>query len=258
MAFFEDSPKGFIEHLEDLRGVLLKSIGVLMTTMCIAAYYAVEILDVLKEPLRKAGQDPDSMLNVLNVTDPVNIHLQISFVGGIIFSLPFIFYFIGSYLLPALDQKERRMIIPVFSAGVILFLVGVLFCYFALLPNTIRVFIEYNEWFGFKTNWTISYYLDFVVNMLLAFGICFELPLVVLLLNFIGIVSSRMLSRGRRHAIVVILVFGAIITPTPDALTLMMLAGPMYILYECCIWLTWIKEGKAGRAASLEDEENED
>ncbi len=242
MSFFEDSPKGFIEHLEDLRGVIVRSIGVLVVTMTISAVYAVEILNILKQPLAKAGKDPESILTVLQVTDPVNIHLQISFVGGIIFALPFIFYFIGSYLLPALEEKERRFILPIFAAGVCLFLTGVLFCYFALLPNTIRVFIEYNDWFGFKTNWTISYYLDFVVNMLLAFGICFELPLVVLFLNFIGVLSSQMLSDGRRHAAIIILIFGAVITPTPDALTLLMLVVPMYVLYEACIWLTWFKE----------------
>jgi sec-independent protein translocase protein TatC len=247
MSFFEDSPKGFIEHLEDLRGVIVKSVGVLVLTMTICACYAPELLSILKLPLKKAGQDPESILSVLQVTDPVNIHLQISFIGGIIFALPFIFYFIGCYLLPALEAKEKRFIIPIFTAGVFLFLGGVLFCYFALLPNTIRVFIEYNDWFGFKTNWTISYYLDFVVNMLLAFGICFELPLVVLFLNFIGVVSSRMLSEGRRHAVIIILIFAAVITPTPDALTLMMLAVPMYVLYEACIWLTWFKE----RGASL-------
>jgi sec-independent protein translocase protein TatC len=251
MSFFEDSPKGFIEHLEDLRGVILRVIGVLIATMTISAFYAPEILNVLKAPLRKAGQDPDSILSVLNVTDPVNIHLQISFVGGIIFALPLIFYFIGGYLLPALEEKERKMILPVFLTGVVLFLGGVVFCYFALLPNTIRVFIEYNDWFGFKTNWTISYYLDFVVNMLLAFGICFELPLVVLMLNFIGIVSSKMLSDGRRHAAVVILIFAAVITPTPDALTLLMLAGPMYVLYEACIVLTWIKEKGSNKDKSI-------
>jgi len=251
MKFFEDSPKGFIEHLEDLRGVIVRSIGVLVVTMTISAVYAREILMVLKEPLARAGQNPENFLSVLDVTGPVNIHLQISFVGGIIFALPFIFYFIGSYLLPALEDKERRFILPIFAAGVVLFLAGVLFCYYALLPNTIRVFIEYNDWFGFNTNWTISYYLDFVVNMLLVFGVCFELPLVVLFLNFIGVLSSKMLSDGRRHAVIIILMFAAVITPTPDALTLMMLAGPMYVLYEACIWLTWLKERTLPKANGL-------
>lgn len=244
MALFDDSPKSFIDHLEDLRDVILKVIGVLVTSMLVCAFYAPQILAIFTLPLEKVGQNPKDFLNVLQVTAPVDIHFQLCFVGGIIFALPFIFYFIGNYLLPALSDRERRWILPVFFAGVFLFLLGVCFCYFALLPNTLRVFIEYNEWFGFKTTWTISYYLDFVVNMLLAFGICFELPLVVLALNAMGIVNSPMLSSGRRHAILIILIFSAVITPTPDAFSMMMMAGPMYVLYEICIWITWFRDRK--------------
>lgn len=241
MSFLEDRPKTFLEHLEDLRGLILKIIGVLITSMVVCAFYAPEILHLFTRPLVQIGQDPQDFLNVLQVTAPVDIHFQLCFVGGIIFALPFIFYFIGSYLLPALESKERKWILPVFISGVGLFLIGVAFCYFALLPNTLRMFIEYNEWFGFKTNWTISYYLDFVVNMLLAFGICFELPLLVLALNYMGIVSSKMLIEGRKHAALVILIFSAVITPTPDAFSMMMMAGPMYVLYEICILITWFR-----------------
>lgn len=242
MAFLEDSPKTFLEHLEDLRGLILRIIGVLVCSMLVCAFYAQDILRIFTLPLTKIGKNPDDFLSVLNVTAPVDIHFQLCFVGGIIFALPFIFYFIGSYLLPALESKERRWILPVFISGVVLFLMGVAFCYFALLPNTLRVFIEYNEWFGFKTEWTISHYLNFVVNMLLAFGICFELPLVVLALNFMGVVSSKMLAEGRKHAILVILIFSAVITPTPDAFSMMMMAGPMYVLYEICIVITWFRD----------------
>ncbi len=239
-----DEPKSFLEHLEDLRWVIVRSCIALAIGMTISAIYTKELLQLITHPLRVAGKNPETFLRVLGVLDPFSIHLEISFSGGILLALPFILYFLGTYLLPALSPKEKQFLLPTFLSGALLFLSGVLFCYFILLPKTLQFFFDYNEWFGFQTEWTIQNYMEFILQMLLAFGISFELPLVIMLLNFLGIVSHEMLKSGRRHSIIAILIFAAIITPTSDVFSLMLLSIPMYLLYEVTIWLTLWRERK--------------
>jgi sec-independent protein translocase protein TatC len=238
----------FLGHLEDLRLVLLKSAAAIIIGMIGCLIFTQELLLLLQQPLVVAGQDPGKMLKVLGIVDPFAIQMQVSFVGGLIVSLPLVLFFAGQFLLPALTRAEARLLIPVFAAGSLLFLSGVLFCYFLLLPQTLRFFNDYNTYLNFQTEWTIQNYLDFVVQMLVAFGLCFELPLVILVLNYLGIVSHQSLKKYRRHAIIVIVMVAACITPTSDPFSLSMLAVPMGLLYEACVWITWWRErGRSSR-----------
>lgn len=243
--------KPFMEHLDDLRWVLVKSAAALVIGITLCFIFTKPLIDILEWPLRQAGQDPAAIAVVLHPADPFFIQIQVSAMGGIIVSLPFILYFVAGFILPALTPKEKGYLFPVFTAGALLFFAGIAFCYFLVLPQTFEFFVEYNAWMGVKANWTLQNYIDFTVQMLLGLGIAFEFPLVLMLLNLLGILPARTLRSYRRHAIVVVVVVAACITPSSDPLSLAMLSVPLYLLYEVCVWLTWLREPKAP-AGSIE------
>ncbi|MFZ5806444.1 MAG: twin-arginine translocase subunit TatC [Verrucomicrobiota bacterium] len=231
--------KTFLDHLEDLRWVILKSCVVLAVAMMLACLKAREIIVFLRAPLDRILIEkhiaPDSFLLILGVVDPFTLMLQIGLFVGVIVSLPFIFYFLAQFFAPALREKERKIVYPVFLFGGALFLLGVVFCYYLVLPQAIQFFLGLNDWFGWKPAWTIQNYLNFTLQMLIAFGVSFELPLVLLVLMRFGILSSQKLAHYRKHTIVILLIFAACVTPTSDPYNLALLFFPMYILFEASI-----------------------
>jgi sec-independent protein translocase protein TatC len=238
----EPEAKSFLDHLEDLRWTIIKGAGTLLIGVVLCFVITPQLLTILEWPLKRAGQDPKQFLHVLGVMDPLSMQMEISLAGGFILALPFILYFLGQFLLPALTAREKRLILPVFAAGTLLFVGGVAFCFFVVLPQTINFFLWYNGSLNLVTEWTIQNYVDFVVQMIVAFGLSFETPLVIITLNYFGIVRSYTLSHYRRHAILVIVVLACCITPATDPISIGMIAGPMYLLYESTIWITkWME-----------------
>jgi sec-independent protein translocase protein TatC len=235
--------KPFLAHLEDLRWTIIRCVAALAVGVIICAFSAREILRALYHPYRQTGHDPTKLIN-LQVVDPFSIHMEISIFGGVILSLPFLLYFIGQFLLPALTPREKRFLAPIFFAGAILFVVGVTFCYTLVLKNTLRFFFAYSDYLGFGAVWTAKALIDFEVQMLLGFGIAFELPLVILILNILGIVSAEQLASKRRHAAFFIFIAACCIIPSTDLFSLSVLSVPMYLLYESCIWIARIVERK--------------
>lgn len=246
LSHMPDDEKTFLEHLGDLRWILVKSVMALSIGVGIASFYVKDLLKILRLPLRWACEprhlNPDDYLVALGVVDPLNVFIDVALFAGAIAAAPFIFYFIGSYILPALTARERKFLIPTFAAGGFLFLFGITFCYFIVLPQTLGFFLEFNQWFEWKTQWTIQYYIDFIVQMLLAFGISFELPLVILLLAKIGLITQKTLRKYRRHAILVLFIATCCITPASDLYNLSMLFVPMYVLYEVSVLLAGFVE----------------
>ena len=242
MKIEDRAEKSFLDHLEDLRWVIIKSALAFAAGAAVCFGFAQPLLQVLYLPLRRAGQDPATMLRVLGVVDPLSIQIDLALTGGLTLSLPFILYFVAQFVLPALTRREARAIVPAFAAGTLLFAGGVLFCYFLILPQTLRFFIAYNAHFGFRTEWTVQNYIDFLLQMLLAFGISFELPLVLVLLNVLGIVPSATLGRYRRHAVVILVVLACCVVPATDPFSIGMLVVPMYLLFEGTIWFTRLLE----------------
>ena len=162
-------------------------------------------------------------------------------------ALPAILYFLGQFVLPALTAHERRLLGPIFAGGALLFVVGVSFCYFLVLSSTLKFFFSYNDYLGFGTMWTAKALIDFEVQMLAGFGVAFEMPLVVLILNIMGIVSAATLASKRRHAALIIFVAACCIIPTTDLFSLSVLSVPMYLLFELCILIARVVEKtKAG------------
>lgn len=239
-----DEPKPFLDHLEDLRKVLIKSGLAVITAMVLSFVFVKPILQLLNLPLIWAGLDPTKFLRVLGVADAFTLTLQAAFFTGILVALPFLLYFFGSFFLPALEKNEKKMILPVFLAGTFLFILGVAFCFFILLPQSLRFFYNYSLEFGFTTEWTAPNYIGFCVQMLLGLGLSFELPIVILILAKLGIVDTPFLKKYRRHAVVLIVIAAAAITPTSDLFTLSAMALPMWFLYEMCIIICWWMQRK--------------
>ena len=237
MKIDDPTPKTILDHLEDLRWVLIKAAGAFAIAAGLGLVFTKQLLVFLYEPLVLDKQNPTDFLKVLSPTDPLSIQINLSLMGGLIVSLPFILWFVAQFILPALTRREARAILPAFAAGAILFAGGVAFCYFLILPQTIHWFIKYNEYFGFQTSWTASNYIDFTLQMLLAFGVSFEMPLVLLVLILLGIVKSATLANYRRHAFLGIVVLACCVVPATDPFSLGMLVLPMYLLFEATIWI---------------------
>lgn len=254
----QDQPKSFLEHLEDLRMTVLKCLAALTITTCVSIFYTSELLAVLEWPLKKSlegtGKNVEDFLIMQNMMEPLTITIQTSISAGIIFASPFMLYFIGQFLLPALNPKERRMILPAFTFGIFMFLAGVCFCYFLLLPQAVGFFIEWGTSLRRQFLMPQDMYLGFILQMLFAFGLSFELPLLIMILAKMGIVNTQLLTTYRRHAFVFIIIFAACVTPTTDPFSLAMLTIPMYLLYEMSIlgaW--WIQRKQPQTPGDLDD-----
>lgn len=244
-----DEPKPFLDHIEDLRVMLIKMIVVLGVMMAVAFVFQKTIIDIVMHPM--LAIDPKAQLNPVNlsVTDPLTIAIELSFYAGIVMAFPFLVFFLAEFILPALTPQEKRMLYPVAGISLGLFLVGVLFAYFFVLPPTLQYFYDYSKSLNWNPNWAVKEYFSFTTQFVVSFGLAFELPLAVLLLVKLGIVSHELLNRTRSFAVVIILVLAAVITPTTDMFTLFLMAVPMYLLYEACIVIAWVMERKERQKA---------
>ncbi len=218
----------FLEHLEELRRRLLKAVSAVLVCSLAALYFANPIMRWLIAPLGKVK------LHVTEVTGSFSAYFKVALITGIICSLPIIFYQVWSFVSPGLYAKEKRMILPFITIATALFLAGASFCYYLVLPWSLEFLI------GFSGDLlspiiTVGSYISFTGMLILAFGISFELPVIAYLLGKIGLISSSFLSGGRRYAVVIILIIAAVLTPTPDVFTQLLLAVPMYALYEVSI-----------------------
>src|SRR5271156_367421 len=156
-----------------------------------------------------------------------------------ILASPFIFYFIASFVFPALKMRERKHVYRGLFFGVGLFLLGVSFCYFVLMPVALAAAQMYSNWLGLGAlQWRAEDYISFVCKFMLGMGLGFELPVVLLTLVKIGVLSYAVLSKARRYMIVINLILGAVLT-TPEVVTQILMAVPLYLLYEITVWIAW-------------------
>ncbi len=244
-----ETSKPFLEHLEDLRWMIVKMAIALGTTMIVCFAFRSTLVHILQAPLRDVGSQIGT-LKALGITDSIVISFHLAFYAGIVICFPLLLYFLAEFVLPALTAVEKRFLIPAIGASFGLFLLGVLVCYFWLLPKTILFFFRDTESLGWAPTWTVQQYYSFVTRFTIGFGLAFELPVVVLALVRFGLITYRLMARTRPYAVVLIFVLATIITPTPDILTLIALALPMCLLYESCIWIAWLMERRAAKRIS--------
>ncbi len=167
------------------------------------------------------------------------VAFQVGIYGGALLASPFIFYFVVSFVFPALKIRERKYVYRGLMVGVGLFLVGVAFCYFILMPVALAAAQLYSQWLGFGAlQWRAEEYISFVCKFLLGMGLGFELPVVVLTLVKIGVLDYRILSGARRYMIIINLILGAVLT-TPEPITQLVMFVPLQGLYEITVWIAW-------------------
>lgn len=234
--------KPFLEHLEDLRRLVLKILISWGVAALVAFIFARQVFLVLQWPLTKilneqGGGTEDFILRSLSPPEVFLMSMKLSLLVGFIVSLPLIMYLSARFLFPALKPEEKKFLVPAFSIGGGLFFAGVLFAYLIVLPLGLRFFWDYTRKLAVIPEWTVAHYLSLAGKLLIGFGLIFELPIVILLLTYLGIVSYGTLKRKRPYIVVVIFILAALLTP-PDVITQIMMAIPLLILFEICIFLT--------------------
>ena len=248
-----DVVKPFLDHMEDLRWTLLKMLFALVGGMAVAFYFVTDLMRLLKQPLGVISPELENQLITTGIVDSFVITLELAFFAGIVLSLPFLIYFLASFVLPALTRHEKKFLFPGILISTLLFMAGVLTSYYWLLPRTLQFFYNYAQKIGVKTLWSWRDYLSFCSWLTIGFGLLCQLPIVILALALLGLVDYRLLSRTRAYAITGILILSAIIAPTPDPMTFITLGAPIIVLYEACIWIVWLIDRRKARAARLRD-----
>lgn len=230
----------FLTHLEELRWTLIKCIVAVGMAMMVCFVFAPHLLRLMIWPLQRVTGDASAYLRTLEVAGGFTLAMRMALYAGLVLASPLVLYFVGQFVLPALTRQERALLWPAFSAGAGMFLLGAAMAYFVVIPAGLRFFLHFNERLGIRSEWTIDNYVAFTTHMLLAFGLCFELPLIILVLAKLGIVTHEFLRQKRPQVLVVILVVAAFVTPTTDPFNMALLAAPMYLLYEACVWIAWL------------------
>jgi len=225
----QDRKMSLIDHLEELRKRFIICIVTVLACSIFSYLYSDKILAILKRPF------PHSLV-FISPQEPFVITLKIALFGGIIIALPMIIYQTWQFVSLALKEKEKRYLLFYGPFSLLLFLSGASFAYFVAIPVGLRFLLSFGG-SSLEPMISISKYLSFITVTILTFGIVFELPLVSLFLVRIGIISPQFLAKNRKVAIIAIFVLAAILTPSIDAFTQILLAVPLVILYEVSIWL---------------------
>jgi sec-independent protein translocase protein TatC len=184
------------------------------------------------------------LMSALKPTETFMLSMKLSFFAGIILGFPFLLMFVLQFILPGLHAHEKRVLWPSMAVGFGLFLGGVLFAYYGVLPRALLFFYEWSGNLGVSNDWRIGEYISFATQFTLLFGLAFELPVVVMVLVKLGLLTYETMSGTRSYAIVAIFIAAAVLTPTPDVFTLLLMALPMILMYEICIWLAWLDRRK--------------
>jgi sec-independent protein translocase protein TatC len=237
MAKQPSSEMPFLDHLEELRWRLIWSLAAFMVGVIIGfvLLMQMDIIGVLERPI--LPHLDGRKLVYTHPGDPFRIVLSMSLVLGVVLAAPVIVYQLWSFLAPALYKHERRIVIPVFLGGTLLFLGGVAMAYFVALPLTLGFLMNFQA-ASLEPMITAADYFSFATSMALAFGLVFELPIVIVALTALGVVTPQLLNRYRRHAVVACAVIAALITPGDLISTTIALAIPLYLLYELSVVLS--------------------
>ena len=217
--------------------------------------------DIAGAQARAAAEEAKSTNVEIRAPSPFNAimsAIQISFYAAITLSMPLLLYFLGEFVMPALTQREKRYIIPALGVGFILFLGGVLFSFMQVMPGMLKFLHAYTAKMDVKDMWDLKTYCSFVAHLCIAFGLLCELTVVVIMLNFLGIVSYKTLASTRAYAMTGILVLCAVVSPSPDLATLFMLAAPIAALYEMCIWIVYFMDKRREKADRERDRDDDD
>lgn len=235
--------KSFWEHLEDLRGSLFKILAATLVFSILAFCFKDLLFKIVLAPkdssffmykLLGGGRFSIRLMNT-GLTEQFMIHLKTAFAFGVLMASPYIIKVLFDFIRPALYEDERRYSAGLVLAAYVMFLIGVAVNYLFVFPLTVRFLGTYQVSDQVKNMLTLQSYMDTLLMMSMVFGIVFEIPVISLIMAKIGLLKSEYMTKYRRHAIVVILIVAAIITPTGDAFTLLIVSLPIWLLYEASV-----------------------
>lgn len=221
-----DKDMTLTEHLTDLRSCLIKSIIALVVGTAFSAYFLQNIMDMLTSSAQQ--------LYYMRPAEAFVIYMKVALLSGLVLSSPFILYQLYAFVRPALTLRERRFTLICIPIALMLFILGMLFSYSFVFPRGLEFFLGFAQG---KVSPLISMesYLDFMLMLVVPFGFAFNVPVILTLLAYLNIISSKLLMKFQRHVILVAFIIAGVITPTPDVITQTLLAVPMILLYEVSI-----------------------
>ena len=246
-----------LEHLAELRARLVRCLIAVCIGFAACYAFADRFLVILLKPLTDVLPHGSTLI-ATTLPEKFFTVMKLALVCGVFVVSPYIFYQLWKFVAPGLYKEERRIIVPVAVATAVCFVGGALFGYFVVFPFGFKFFVDYAADY-ITLMPTISGYFSLAVTLLFAFGIIFELPVFIFFLTSLGLVTTKTLRKFRRWAILAIFIVAAILTPTPDAVNQLLMAGPMCVLYEVGIWVSWFvdrsrKAEKAKRQAAAQPE----
>ncbi len=250
-------------HLTELRDRLMRSVAAIVITTVIAFIFANQIFDIITfkaeflRPIFNFITDdlhlfppPTVHLIAIEMTENFTVFFQVCLAAGIILAMPYLIFELVMFVTPALTSKEKKYVLLILPWVASMFIIGVAFAYFILLPPAISFLLNFGTDIA-ATQVRIGNYVSVVARLLLAIGLVFELPVLITFLARIGVVSPQWLSSKRKWAVILCFVVGGIITPTPDPINQSLVSVPLYLLYETSIWLARLVYKKKPKAAML-------
>jgi len=232
-------------HILEIRSRLLKSVIAVLITTIVAFIFAKQIFEVLIWPTGGIH------LIFIEMTEMIGTYMRVSLAAGITLAMPYLTYHIIMFVSPALTKREKKYVYLIIPWVALMFLSGVIFGYFVLLPPAMKFLITFGSDIA-TPQIKIGNYISLVTRLLLAIGLVFEMPVVTTFLARIGVISSQWLARKRKIAILIAFILGAIITPTFDPINQTLVAIPLIVLYEISIWLAKIFQKKRAIAIAAE------
>jgi len=236
-----ETEMSFLDHLEELRWRIMKSLIAVVIGMIVAAFFADFLVkEVVLGPLLKVGLKSQ----VLTPYGIVLTYMQVFIVTGIIGAMPVLLFQLWQFIAPGLLPHERKYAWWIVFFTSVCFLSGIAFAYFILVPTALTFFSTFGT-DVFELNIAINEYISFILSLILGAGLVFELPMITYFLTKIGVLTPAFMRKYRRHSIVGILIISAVVTPTPDILTQTLLAAPMILLYEVSIFISKFAQRKS-------------
>ncbi|MGB9616369.1 MAG: twin-arginine translocase subunit TatC [Desulfomonilaceae bacterium] len=252
----EEERMSFLEHLEELRSRLIRAAIAIGIGFGVCIAFGERVFSIFAAPITKL-LPKNSSLVFTSLPDPFFVYLKVAFITGIFLALPYVLYQVWLFVRPGLLEKEKKLAVPFIVVSTLLFYLGAVFAYFIVFPAAFQFFLSY-ETAELKPMISIKDYVSLVMLLMLAFGVIFETPIVIVVLGLLGIVDSSLLKKGRRYFIVLAFIIAAILTPTPDVINQTLMAIPLIIFYELGIYLLRVIEKKRERDEALREAETGD
>ena len=239
---------GFLDHLEELRRRLVYSVAAIAVGFFACWGFRERIYSVMQRPIVDAlkAHGLSEKLVYLNPVDPFNLYLKIAALAGLFLTSPFVLYQVWMFISPGLYRNEKRYVMPFMASTIALFATGGYFGYKVVYPRALDFLIGFGQ--QFQPMITISEYTSLFLSLVLGMGLIFEMPILIFFLALMGIVSAAFMWKNLRYAILLIFVLAAIVTPTPDILSMCIFAAPMVALYAVSIGIAWMVHPKQRRA----------